>query len=94
MALDLGGTNFRVILLELDYGEIKQEVVKMYEIGAELRVGGADVATALFDYLGQCLCDFVEENDLVSVPLPLGMRNIFNLGPFVSFFYHINSYFL
>lgn len=73
LALDLGGTNFRVILLELDYGEIKQEVVKMYEIGAELRVGGADVATALFDYLGQCLCDFVEENDLVSVPLPLGM---------------------
>lgn len=45
----------------------------MYEIGSELRVGGADVATALFDYLAQCLCEFVEENDLVSVPLPLGM---------------------
>lgn len=73
MALDLGGTNFRVILLELDHGDIKQEIVKMYEIGSELRVGGADVASALFDYLAQCLCDFVEENDLVSVPLPLGM---------------------
>lgn len=44
----------------------------MYEIGSELRVGGEDVAIALFDHIGQCLCDFVEENDLVSVQLPLG----------------------
>lgn len=72
MALDLGGTNFRVILLELENGKITNEVVKMYEIRSELRVGGEDVAVALFDHIGQCLCDFVEENDLVSVPLPLG----------------------
>lgn len=72
LALDLGGTNFRVILLELDRGKITNEVIKMYEIYDELRVGGEDVAVALFDHIGQCLCDFVEENDLVSVPLPLG----------------------
>lgn len=72
MALDLGGTNFRVILVELDQGEVLQEIVKQYSIDDELRVGGAEVATALFDYLGQCLCEFVEENDLVSIPLPLG----------------------
>lgn len=72
LALDLGGTNFRVILLELDSGKITNEVIKMYEIGDELRVGGEDVAIALFDHIGQCLCDFVEDNDLVSVPLPLG----------------------
>lgn len=72
LALDLGGTNFRVILLELDNGTITNEVVKMYQIGSELRVGNEDVAIALFDHIGQCLCDFVEENDLVSVPLPLG----------------------
>lgn len=72
LALDLGGTNFRVILLELNNGEIIQEVVKKYHIGSHLRVGGEDVAIALFDHIGQCLCDFVEENDLVSVPLPLG----------------------
>lgn len=70
--MDLGGTNFRVVLLELDNGKITNEVIKMYEIGDELRVGGEDVAVALFDHIGQCLCDFVEENDLVSVPLPLG----------------------
>lgn len=72
LALDLGGTNFRVILLELDNGKVVNEVVKMYHIGSELRVGDEEVAIALFDHIGQCLCDFVEENDLVSVPLPLG----------------------
>lgn len=72
LALDLGGTNFRVILLELEDGNVKNEIVKMYHIGSEIRVGDEIVATALFDYIGQCLCDFVEENDLVSVPLPLG----------------------
>lgn len=76
LALDLGGTNFRVILLELDNGAIVNEVVKMYHIGSELRVGDEDVAVALFDHIGQCLCDFVEENDLVSVPLPLGKNTL------------------
>lgn len=72
LALDLGGTNFRVILLELENGKVKNEVVKMYHIGSEIRVGDERAAVALFDFIGQCLCDFVEENDLVSVPLPLG----------------------
>lgn len=76
LALDLGGTNFRVILLELNNGTIENEVVKMYHIGSELRVGDEEVAVALFDHIGQCLCDFVEENDLVSVPLPLGELNL------------------
>lgn len=30
------------------------------------------MATALFDYIGECLCGFVAENNLVAVPLPLG----------------------
>lgn len=77
LALDLGGTNFRVILLELDNGKIVNEVVKMYHIEDELRVGDEEVAVALFDHIGQCLCDFVEENDLVSVPLPLGKNPFF-----------------
>lgn len=72
MALDLGGTNFRVMLMDIEDGKIINEVVKMYEIGSDLRVGGEEIAVALFDHIGQCLCNFVEENDLVSVPLPLG----------------------
>lgn len=70
--MDLGGTNFRVFLLDIEKGEIVHEIVKMYHIGSHLRVGGLDVATALFDYIGECLGDFVTENDLVDVPLPLG----------------------
>lgn len=66
-----------MILLELENGKIINEVVKMYHIGSEIRVGDETVAVALFDYIGQCLCDFVEENDLVSVPLPLGKLLVF-----------------
>lgn len=80
LALDLGGTNFRVILLELEKGKVINEVVKMYHIGPEIRVGDEAVAVALFDFIGQCLCDFVEENDLVSVPLPLGKPNKLNFS--------------
>lgn len=72
LALDLGGTNFRVILLELEKGAVKREIVKMYHIESDLRIGDEDVGLALFDYLAKCLCDFVAENDLVAVPLPLG----------------------
>lgn len=72
LALDLGGTNFRVILLDLWNGSVEREIVKMYHIESELRVGGPDVGLALFDYLAKCLCDFVAENDLVAIPLPLG----------------------
>lgn len=84
LALDLGGTNFRVILLELDGGTITNEIVKMYHIGSELRVGDEEVAVALFNHIGQCLCDFVEENDLVSVPLPLGMCILVLLTAFLQ----------
>lgn len=92
LALDLGGTNFRVILLELENGKISNEVVKMYHIGSELRVGDETVAVALFDYIGQCLCDFVQENDLVSIPLPLGKMLTFSYGlnekiDFLMFFF-------
>lgn len=46
--------------------------MKLYHIGSELRVGGTEVGLALFDYLAKCICKFVADNDLVSVPLPLG----------------------
>lgn len=80
LALDLGGTNFRVILIELEAGQIITEVVEKYHIGGHLRVGGIEVATALFDYIGECLCDFVAKNDLVDVPLPLGFTFSFPMS--------------
>lgn len=69
LALDLGGTNFRAILLELHQGNIVREIVKLYEISTEQRVG---CGIALFDYMATCLVQFVTEQGLEDVPLPLG----------------------
>lgn len=69
MALDLGGTNFRVILLELVNGVAVREDVKKYHIRAELRTGSG---IPLFDYLAECVSDFVITEGLQNVELPLG----------------------
>ena len=43
LALDLGGTNFRVILLSLEGGKISedQEIVDYYNVEEKLRLEGA-----------------------------------------------------
>ncbi|XP_011878977.1 PREDICTED: hexokinase-2-like [Vollenhovia emeryi] len=69
LALDLGGTNFRVLLLELAHGAPVRQEVKRYYIGSELRVGSA---IPLFDYLAECVSDFVISQGLQDVELPLG----------------------
>lgn len=68
-ALDLGGTNFRMLLLELVHGKPIREKVKEYHISSELRVGSA---IRLFDYLAECVSDFVIGQGLQNVELPLG----------------------
>ena len=69
LALDLGGTNFRIILLQLRRGRQTNEVVKFYHIPDHLRVGtGED----LFDYLADCLHQFLEEHQRLNDPLPIG----------------------
>ncbi|XP_076765888.1 hexokinase-2 isoform X2 [Xylocopa sonorina] len=69
LALDLGGTNFRVLLLELVHGTPIREQVKKYHISSDLRVGSG---IHLFDYLAKCVSDFVIEQGLQDVELPLG----------------------
>ncbi|XP_043474708.1 hexokinase-2-like [Leptopilina heterotoma] len=69
LALDLGGTNFRVILLELQNGLAVREDVKKYHIRADLRMGSG---IPLFDYLAECVSDFVINEGLQNVELPLG----------------------
>jgi len=69
LALDLGGTNFRVLLLELANGAPIRQEVQRYYIGSELRVGSVDT---LFDYLAKCVSDFVIAQGLQDVELPLG----------------------
>lgn len=69
LALDLGGTNFRVLLLELLHGTPIREEVKKYHISSDLRVGSG---IRLFDYLAECVSDFVISQGLQDVELPLG----------------------
>nr|XP_012152917.1 PREDICTED: intraflagellar transport protein 88 homolog isoform X9 [Megachile rotundata] len=69
LALDLGGTNFRVLLLELAHGTPIREEVKKYHISSDLRVGSG---IRLFDYLAECVSDFVIAQGLQDVELPLG----------------------
>ena len=72
LALDLGGTNFRVILLELSSGSLIREEVKHYHISEELRLGCGE---RLFDYLAECVSDFVRSQNLTGARLPLGKHS-------------------
>lgn len=70
LALDLGGTNFRVILVELKGGNVVKEEFQLYHISDDLRLG---CGIELFDYLAECLCDFVKIRKLDGKKkLPLG----------------------
>uniref|UniRef100_A0A1B6I221 Phosphotransferase n=1 Tax=Homalodisca liturata TaxID=320908 RepID=A0A1B6I221_9HEMI len=69
LALDLGGTNFRVLHIVLSKGRIVKEQVKHYHIADELRLG---CGIKLFDFLAACLSSFVHEHKLADQKLPLG----------------------
>lgn len=70
LALDLGGTNFRVILLELANGEIQKEEFKFYHISDEARLG---CGIELFDYLAQCVGDFMQLKEMpLDMTIPMG----------------------
>nr|AIW65574.1 hexokinase 3 [Tigriopus japonicus] len=62
LALDLGGTNFRVILVELEAGSrsVKMKACK-HEVSQKLMLGpGED----LFDFMTGCLVEFMKDHDL------------------------------
>lgn len=70
LALDLGGTNFRIILLDFIEGKSTSEIVKRYHIPDETRLG---IGLDLFDHLAACVEDFVEENKISQTEtIPMG----------------------
>ena len=69
LALDLGGTNFRVIFTELREGKIRREEVKYYNVPEEVRLGPGE---RLFDFLADCIKDFIEKERLTGEKLTLG----------------------
>ncbi|XP_053975903.1 hexokinase type 2 isoform X1 [Hylaeus volcanicus] len=75
LALDLGGTNFRVLLITLD-GQNFDMKSKIYAIPQSLMLG---TGTQLFDHIAQCLALFVKDLDLQDQVLPLGFTFSFPL---------------
>ncbi|XP_052122312.1 hexokinase-2 [Frankliniella occidentalis] len=69
MALDLGGTNFRVMNLVLKDGRLVDENIAFYHVDDHLRIG---CGYRLFDFLAECIADFVHKQGLGSGRLPLG----------------------
>jgi len=69
LALDLGGTNFRVILLKLDPTSDLDTIVKYYKVPDEIRLGEG---VLLFEFLAECIHNFLEEYKLLGLKIPLG----------------------
>lgn len=69
LALDLGGTNFRVLLVSLKGHHDATVNSQIYAVPKDLMVGpGVD----LFDHIAGCLAKFVEKHDMKTAYLPLG----------------------
>ncbi|XP_076376699.1 hexokinase A isoform X3 [Megalopta genalis] len=75
LALDLGGTNFRVLLITLDCMNFDMKS-KIYAIPQSLMLG---TGTQLFDHIAQCLALFVKDLNLQDELLPLGFTFSFPL---------------
>ena len=69
LALDLGGTNFRVLLVEIGDNRSFSMESKVFSIPKDIMTGSGD---QLFDHIAKCLDEFVEENELEGESLPLG----------------------
>lgn len=56
LALDLGGTNFRIMIVELENSKIVFEFFKYYHIEDEIRVSDGP---KIYDFLAECLFSFL-----------------------------------
>ncbi|VDK77887.1 unnamed protein product [Litomosoides sigmodontis] len=69
LALDLGGTNFRVLLIKLD-GRNAEMTGTIFRIPENIMRG---TGAALFDHIAECMARFMEEKNIKqSGKLPLG----------------------
>lgn len=75
LALDLGGTNFRVLIINLDENHFDMQS-KIYEIPASIMVG---TGVALFDHIAECLANFMKEHNVYDERLALGFTFSFPL---------------
>jgi hexokinase len=57
LALDLGGTNFRVLLIHLKGDDDFEMQSKIYAIPQSIMLGSG---TQLFDHIAECLANFIK----------------------------------
>ena len=70
VALDLGGTRFRVLTVHFNEGTDNDEVTsKWFDIPPKVMTG---TGFQLFDYMAECIAIVVSENSLQDYELPLG----------------------
>uniref|UniRef100_A0A182SP46 Phosphotransferase n=1 Tax=Anopheles maculatus TaxID=74869 RepID=A0A182SP46_9DIPT len=76
LALDLGGTNFRVLLIHLKDENDFEMLSKIYAIPQSIMLGSG---TQLFDHIAECLANFMKEHSVYEERLPLGFTFSFPL---------------
>ena len=69
LALDLGGTNFRVLLVEIGDQQKFNMESKIFAIPKKIMTG---TGNELFDHIADCISKFIAENGLHDEVLPLG----------------------
>ncbi|XP_017780519.1 PREDICTED: hexokinase type 2 isoform X4 [Nicrophorus vespilloides] len=75
LALDLGGTNFRVLLIELGDNHFEMKS-KIFAIPQHIMLGSGE---QLFDHIADCLAKFMKEEKVQKEKLPLGFTFSFPL---------------
>ncbi|KAJ6633383.1 Hexokinase type 2 [Pseudolycoriella hygida] len=76
LALDLGGTNFRVLIVHLKGDKDFEMESKIYAVPQDLMVGGAE---QLFDHIADCLANFMKDQNVYDERLSLGFTFSFPL---------------
>lgn len=76
LSLDLGGTNFRVIFMELTAQKEFMMDSKIYAIPHSIMIGPG---VGLFDHIAECLANFVIDRKIQNEVLPLGFTFSFPL---------------
>lgn len=75
LALDLGGTNFRVLIINLGENHFDMQS-KIYAIPNHIMTG---TGVALFDHIAECLANFMKEHGVYEERLALGFTFSFPL---------------
>lgn len=76
LALDLGGTNFRVLLIHLKEANVFHMQSRIYAIPQHIMLGPGK---QLFDHIAECLSNFMKEHNVYTERLPLGFTFSFPL---------------